>query len=196
MNNARIVADTTIGKPPARLVRPPPSRPALARSAARLAARHAARSLPCLAVGDHAAADHGRGGKTLFPQFPGEMADVSALAAAADRGRHEGLGRARLLFARPQPEEMRRPGGGDARRPVSRHRGRPARAARHRRLYGSGHRGDRLRPAGGGRRRQCRAGDVAAVCDRDALARREARDPRHRWRDWCLPTGPAISRRR
>ena len=43
------------------------------------------------------------------------------------------------------------------------HRGRLARAARHRRLYGGGDRGDRVRPPRGGDRRQYRAGDRAAV---------------------------------
>ena len=68
-------------------------------------------------------------------------------------------------------------------RPLSRQRGWPARTARHRRLHGGGDRGDRLRPAGRGRRRQCRARDVAAVRDRNAAAggeaARSARGSRH-----------------
>ena len=51
---------------------------------------------------------------------------------------------------------------------------RPAGTARHRRLYGGGDRRDRLRPAGGRGRRQCRARRLAAVCDRDAAARGQA----------------------
>jgi A/G-specific adenine glycosylase len=63
-----------------------------------------------LAVGDHAAADHRRRGEGLFREVHGEMAGRRG-ARRRERGRHpEGLGRARLLFARPQPEEMRRRG--------------------------------------------------------------------------------------
>ena len=51
------------------------------------------------------------------------------------------------------------------------------RAARHRPLHGGGHRADRLRPPGLGGRRQCRAGDRPPLRDRDAAARRQARDP-------------------
>ena len=57
------------------------------------------------------------------------------------------------------------------------HRGRPARPARHRRLYGGGDRRDRLRPAGRGGRRQCRAGHVAARM----RSRRRCRRPRARF---------------
>ena len=44
-------------------------------------------------------------------------------------------------------------------------RGGAARAAGHRAIHGSRHRGDRVRPTGGAGRRQCRAGDGAAVRD-------------------------------
>ena len=47
---------------------------------------------------------------------------------------------------------------------------RAARPARHRPLHGGRHRGDRLRPARRRGRRQCRAGDRAALRDRGAAA--------------------------
>ena len=49
-----------------------------------------------------------------------------------------------------------------------------AHAAGHRRLYGGGDRRDRLRPAGRGRRRQCRAGRLAALHGRGAAAEGKA----------------------
>ena len=53
-----------------------------------------------------------------------------------------------------------------------------AEAAGDRRLHGGGDRGDRLRRAGRGRRRQCRAGDRAAVRHRRAAAGGKAAHPR------------------
>src|SRR5690606_34470735 len=57
------------GPHPARLVRPPQARPALARAAGR-----ARRSLPRMALGDHAATDHGGGRGSVFPALPGALA--------------------------------------------------------------------------------------------------------------------------
>ena len=121
--------------------------------------------------------------KPYFRAFVERWPDVAASGRGRQRRRHEGLGRARLLFARPQPQEMRRHRCARPWRPRFPTRVEGLRdAARHRRLYGRGHRGDRLRPAGRRGRRQCRARDVAARCDRDAAARRQAGDPRDRRR--------------
>ena len=46
--------------------------------------------------------------KPYFRAFRRRWPDVDALAARRSRRRHDGLGGARLLFARPQPEDMRR----------------------------------------------------------------------------------------
>ena len=61
----------------ARLVRPPSPRAAVAREA-----RRDGRSLPGLALGDHAAADHREGGRALFRALPRALAGCRALAAA------------------------------------------------------------------------------------------------------------------
>ena len=174
----------------ARLVRPPPSRAAVAHAAA---------------GGDAARPDPYRvwlseimlqqttveAVKPYFRAFVARWPDVAALAARRNRRRHEGVGRARLLFARPQPQEMRR-----ASSPAT-HGGRfpdtvegLRDAARHRRLHGGGDRRDRLRPAGRGGRRQCRAGGRAARGDRDAAARRPSRRSARSSRRWCRQTRP------
>ena len=61
----------------------------------------------------------------------------------------------------------------------------PARAARHRRLHRGGDRGDRLRPAGGAGRRQCRARGVAAVRGRGGIAGGKAVDQGARADRYC-----------
>ena len=133
--------------------------------------------------------------KAYFRAFLEKWPTVEALAAAPTEDVMKawaGLGyysRARNLKACADLVAAR--GGG-----FPGHRGRPARPARHRRLHGGGDRGDRLRPAGGGGRRQCRAGHLAAVCDRDAAARGQGRDPRAVSRRWCRRHGPATSPRR
>ena len=43
--------------------------------------------------------------KPYFRAFVARWPDVAALGCRRYRGRHEGVGRARLLFARPQPED-------------------------------------------------------------------------------------------
>ena len=71
-----------------------------------------------------------------------------------------------------------------------------ARAPRHRRIYGGGDRSDRLRCAGQSGGRQYRACGRAAVCCRDAAARREAGASRV-WRvNSRRRCAPAISPRR
>ena len=131
----------------------------------------AARSLSRLAVRDHAPADHGRARcSPISRHSPTRWPTVEALAAA-DEGEvmaaWAGLGyyaRARNLLA------CARDGRGRAWRALPRHRGGAAQAARDRRLHRRGDRRDRLRPAGGGGRRQCRAGRRPAVRGRDAAA--------------------------
>ena len=92
--------------------------------------------------------------------------------------RHARLRRARLLFAGAQHARLRARGCA-ARRRLSRKRGRIARPARHRRLYGRGDRGDRVRPTRFAGRRQYRA-------HHDAPRRHRRADrqspPRHRRR--------------
>ena len=75
-------------------------------------------------------------------------------------------------------------------------RGGACRPARHRPLYRGGDRGDRLRRAGRGGRRQCRAGGGAAVRGRGGIACRQGRHPAPRRRPDPRAGAPAISRRR
>ncbi len=112
--------------------------------------------------------------KPYFRGFRRALARRRRAGRGRQRRRHEGLGRARLLFARPQSQDLRRSSSRATTAAVSRHGRRPARAAGHRRLHRGGDRRDRLRPPGRGGRRQCRAGDLAARCDRDAAAGRQA----------------------
>ena len=156
---------------PARLVRRPSPRPALAR-----AAGGAARPTPTGSGSPRSCCSRPRC-RTPRPtswRSPRAGRRVSALAAARGRRGHGRLGGPRLLRPRPQPAGLRpavaeRHGGR-----LPGHRGRPARAAGRRRLHRRGRGGDRLRRAGQRRRRQCRAGDGAAVRGRDAAARRQA----------------------
>ena len=137
----------------ARLVRPQPPDPAVARGAGRKARR-----LRRLAVGSDAAADDGCGGGRLLRQIPGAVATGGDLAAAPVEAVMEawaGLGyysRARNLHACAQTIVAR------SWRALPRRRGGAAAPAGDRRLYRGGDRGDRLRPAGDRGRRQCRAG--------------------------------------
>ena len=62
--------------------------------------------------------------KPYFRAFVERWPDVDGSGRAPIRRRDEGVGRARLLFARPQPACLRRDRGRRARRPLSRHRGR------------------------------------------------------------------------
>ena len=176
----------------ARLVRPPRPRVALAR-----AARRTGGSLPCLAVGNHAAADHGEGGRALLRALSGALADGrSALANASldDVLRAwAGLGyyaRARNLHACARAVVERHGGKFPGRRRCAAH------AAGHRRLYGGGGGGDRVRWRGGAGRRQCRTRGVAAVRGRGGVAGGQARDQDGWRRRCCRRAAPAISRKR
>ena len=87
------------------------------------------------------------------------------------------VGRARLLFPRPQSACLRGRGAARSWRCVSRYRGRPAIAAGDRALYRRGDRRDRLRPPHHAGRRQYRARGVAAVRGGGAAAAGQAADP-------------------
>ena len=122
---------------------------------------------------------------------------VAALAAADDADADGRLGGAWLLCPRAQPDRLRPRGGRRAWRRFPGDRGGPARAARHRRLYRRGDRGDRVRasarwwstPMSSGWSRGCSR-------SREPLPARDAGDPR-RWPTRSRPTpAPAISRRR
>ena len=80
-------------------------------------------------------------------------------------------------YSRARNLRRRRARGGGAGR-LSRYRSGTARAARAGRLHRGGRGRDRLRPARGGGRCQCRAGGLAPVRDRRAAARRAQGDPR------------------
>ena len=96
------------------------------------------------------------------------------LAAGAPRGRDAGLGRAWLLFARPQSSRLRANRRGRVRRPVSAIEAALRALPGHWPLHGGGDRGDRFRAARGRDRRQCHAGRRAALCDRNAAPGRQA----------------------
>ncbi len=167
-------AEHSVGSPriAARLVRSPPPPAAVARRS-----RRDVGSLPRLAVGDHAAADHGEGGRALFRKVRRALAGChGAGSGLAGRGAAD-VGRARLLLAGTQSPCLR--GGGAARawRGVSRHGGGPARAAGDRALHGSRDRRDRVRSPHHAGRRQYRAGGVAAVRGRRGTAAGQAADP-------------------
>ena len=125
-----------------------------------------------LALRGDAAADHRRGrrGATSPPSWRAGRRVADAGGGA--RGRGDGrLGGARLLRPRPQPARLR-PGGGGASAAAASPTPRPGCAALpgDRPLHRRGDRGDRLRPAGRGGRRQRRAGDGAAPRGRGAAA--------------------------
>ena len=90
------------GREAARLVRPAPARPAVAR-----AARHDARSISRLAERDHAAADHRGDGRAIFPRFPGALADGRGAGRRAARRGAARLAGARLLRPGAQPASLR-----------------------------------------------------------------------------------------
>ena len=73
-------------------------------SARRSGGSASGRPLPRLAVGDHAAADDGEGGRRPISSASSRAGRRSRDLAAADEARRDGrLGGARLLLARPQP---------------------------------------------------------------------------------------------
>ena len=104
--------------------------------------RRAARSLSGVAVGDHAAADHGRRRRALFPRSPPAGRASTTLAARRTR-RGDGRGRASATTPAPAtcyaPARWRASMGGVSRRPKA------CAAAGHRPLYGGRRRGHRLR---------------------------------------------------
>ncbi len=109
-----------------------------------------------------------------FDRFVARFPDISALAAAPLDDGAACLAGARLLRPRPQPARLRASRRRGAWRPLSGRPGAAAQTARHRRLHGGGDRGDRLRSAGRGGGRQCRAGRGAAVRRAHAVASRQA----------------------
>ena len=87
----------------------------------RARAGRAPRSLSGLAVGDHAAADDGAGGRALLRALPRSLARRWSARRGGARRRAQALGRARLLRARPQPACLRQGRGRAARRAISAH---------------------------------------------------------------------------
>ena len=124
----------------ARLVRPAPPRPAVARAAWR-----AARSLSRLAQRGDAAADDGRCRHAVFRCVPGALARCRRAGGGVTRRGAACVAGLRLLRPRAQSPCLRPRRGGHGRR-LSRYRSGAARAARDRRLHGGGDRRDRLRP--------------------------------------------------
>src|SRR5262245_41735022 len=96
------------------LVRPPPPRAPLARSAGR-----AARPISGLALRDHAAADHDEGGRAVFRALYRALAERARARGGAARGRAQAVGRARLLRARAASARLREGGGRAPRRMFS-----------------------------------------------------------------------------
>ena len=97
------------------LVRPPPPRSCPG------GARRGERADPYrgLAVGNHAAADHGEDGRALLRALPGALADGGRARRDKPRRRAARLGRARLLRPRPQSACLRARGGRAPRRDFS-----------------------------------------------------------------------------
>ena len=142
----------------------------------RALARRAARPLSRLALGDHAAADHRQGGRALLRALYRALAERARARGGAARGRAQAVGRARLLRARtaictPAPRQW-----SSAMADTFHRAKRRSRAARHRPLYGGGDRGDRIRRAGCGGRRQRGAGGGAALRRRRRAIGGQGRD--------------------
>ena len=115
--------------------------------------------------------------KTVAPYYARFLArwpTVAALAAAPARRRAAGLGRARLLRARPQSACLRARRGRAPRRAISGDIEALRALPGHRRLHRGGDRRDRVRARGGAGRRQCRARGGAAFRGRGAAARGQA----------------------
>ncbi len=87
-------ASRHFSRPPARLVRPPwAPRPAVAAST---------QPLPGVVIGDHAAADPGGGGDSVFPAFPDALPHVVRTGRRRQRRGDGTMGGAGLLRARAQ----------------------------------------------------------------------------------------------
>ena len=176
----------------ARLVRPPPPRPAVAR-----AGRAAARPLPRVAQRDHAAADHGRDCRPLFRPIRGALARCSrARRGLARRGAAPVAG-ARLLRPRPQPARLRPRRRRAARRRV------PARSRRRcAPCPGSATTPRRRSPRSPSTSRTRRSTAMSSGSSRgfspmrDAAAGRKAAPARARRIAGAASSGPAISPRR
>src|SRR5262249_38564588 len=121
------------------LVQPPSPQASLAR-----AARRAARSLSRLALRDHAAANHRKGGRALFRALYRALAERARARGGAARGRAQAVGWARLLRARASFARLRQGGGGAPWRRLSAAPSGARRAARHRPLHCGGDRRDRI----------------------------------------------------
>src|SRR5262249_38826134 len=124
---------------PLGLVRPPSPQTSLAR-----APRRAARPLSRLALRDHAAADHHKGGRALFRALYRALAEGALARGGAARGRAQAVGRARLLRTRATSARLRQGGGRAPWRTFSTKPSGAGRAARHRALHGGGDRSDRI----------------------------------------------------
>ena len=149
----------------ARLVRPSPQDAAVARGAAR-----APRPVPCLAFGNHVAADDGQDRRPVLPALPGALGRRRRARVSAARRGAQDLGGARLLCPGAQSACLRARRGRAAWRKISRQRGGAARASRHRRLHRCRYCRDCIRGAGGPGGRQCRARDRAAIRRRGAAS--------------------------
>src|SRR5690349_4771759 len=85
------------------LVRPPQTRPALARHA---------RPVPHLGLGNHAPADPGGDGDSLLSALAGSLSQSDGAGRGAAAGCAGRLGRPGLLLARSQPASRGAAGGG------------------------------------------------------------------------------------
>ena len=149
----------------ARLVRPGAAGPAVA-----VCTGPSGRSLPGVAVGGHAAADHGQGGHSLLPGVSAPLA-VGGGAGGGESERRSGrMGRTWLLQPRAQPARLRPTRRRAPRQQLPAIGGGPQGAAGHRPLYGRRHCRHRLRGAGDSCGRQCGAGCRPAVCGDAAIA--------------------------
>ena len=125
-----------------------------------------ARSVRDLGQRDHAAADPGPDRDPVLGALDAALPDGARARGCAARRRPRGVGRARLLLARAQPQEGR--GGGD--RAVGGRIAEPgeraARGAGHRAVHRGCDRVDRVRRAGAARRRQRRPRARTGLRDR------------------------------
>ena len=139
-------------------------------------ARGRCRPLSGVAVGGDAAADDGGGGRALFAAFLARWPMIEAWQRRrSTRSWRPGRG---LAITPGRATSMPVPGSSSPSMAAGFRRASPelAQASGHRRLHRGSDCRDRLRCAGGGGRRQCRARGRAALRRRDAAARGEGRD--------------------